>query len=193
MAIIRAENSDNQRAKTLIERLGFNDADLKNPKHDDIMMWLDAYLREKVANQPQKHWSPERITALRKCGLPIDEPDDPEVILEIKWEYPVMNKQYLVGFIDLVSQLTTSVGLSVDNYYHEGILRHEWECAYRTNTTAYEVKSTMPTAGEVIRQVNTYRQYTDITHWCVVAPRCDYVDILTAQEIDFLQFPGGVK
>jgi hypothetical protein len=52
------------RAKTIQERLGFQDEDLPKPKHDEIMLWLDANIESVVAGLFHKEWAEAEISSL---------------------------------------------------------------------------------------------------------------------------------
>ena len=70
-------------------------------------------------------------------------------------EHPITENKFIVGFVDL---------------YKDGF--------------AIEVKSKIPSIGELIRQINFYRNYTG-GRWIVVSPDDRYADVLRAQDIQF--------
>lgn len=49
-----------QKAKTLQKQLGFVDDDLKTPKHDEIMQWIDKNAEGIINNLFYKDWTEER-------------------------------------------------------------------------------------------------------------------------------------
>ena len=53
------------RAKTLSERFGFMDEDLKKPKHDEIVLWLKANIESVVEGLCPKEWT-EAETSLQE-------------------------------------------------------------------------------------------------------------------------------
>ena len=67
------------RAQTIQARFGFADADLKTPKHDEIMLWLDQHASDVVSAI-----TGETVKVTRKV-----------------WEKPVMSDKYMIGFVDL--------------------------------------------------------------------------------------------
>ena len=74
--------------RTLIARLGFRDAELATPQHDEMMLWLDERITEVVAGLEDG--------AVRGR-------DD----VDVKWEHPIATRNqhgdvtFTVGFIDL--------------------------------------------------------------------------------------------
>lgn len=58
------------KAQTLQQRFGFMDDDLKKPKHDEIMLWLNSYIDENLAEWLgiPKNWSDDEITKLREAS-----------------------------------------------------------------------------------------------------------------------------
>lgn len=71
----------NAKAQTLAQRFGFQDGDLKTPKHDEIMLWLDENMND----------------ILRELYPEIVE------LVEVKkvWEMPVKNRDFIIGFVDM--------------------------------------------------------------------------------------------
>lgn len=56
------------RAKTLQEKFGFKDDDLKTPAHDAMMLWLDANIEQIVSEIFKRSWTAEEI--LKKRNQP---------------------------------------------------------------------------------------------------------------------------
>ncbi len=56
------------KAKTLQQRFGFMDTDMKKPKHDEIMLWLDSIVEERLASwiQHELEWDPEVVSDSQK-------------------------------------------------------------------------------------------------------------------------------
>lgn len=72
------------KAQTLQARFGFADSDIKKPKHDEIMLWLDQNLDAVLT------------VILRKNVIGA----------KARWELPVTsrppNTNYIIGFLDMV-------------------------------------------------------------------------------------------
>lgn len=49
------------RAKTIQERLGFQDDELATPKHDEIMLWVDENTESVLSELFPKHWTEREI------------------------------------------------------------------------------------------------------------------------------------
>jgi hypothetical protein len=58
------------RAQTIQQRFGFMDDDLKKPKHDELMKWLDDCVEEKLQGWLgiPKDWSESEIAELKKTA-----------------------------------------------------------------------------------------------------------------------------
>ncbi|WP_417914982.1 hypothetical protein [Candidatus Electronema sp. JM] len=56
------------KAKTLQQRFGFMDTDMKKPKHDEIMLWLDSIVEERIASwiKHEPEWNSEIISDYQK-------------------------------------------------------------------------------------------------------------------------------
>ena len=70
------------RAKTLQERFGFLDEDLKTPAHDALMLWIDEYIPEILAE----------VFSLTEAP----------VILSKRWEHVIMTERdFILGAADM--------------------------------------------------------------------------------------------
>ena len=54
------------KAKTLQQRFGFIDADLKAPEHDEIMLWLDQNVELIVKDLVFNEWEQKHIKQLKE-------------------------------------------------------------------------------------------------------------------------------
>lgn len=216
-------------AQTLQARMGFTDSDLKTPRHDEIMLWLEANLEAvckgifaipspytihrdeaKVAQQRSE------ITALVEelrisKGIPFiawQMPPPPPVAVaplleEVIFEQPVMNNKYTVGFVDLqcvfswgeILKIVDDRGMSIDRELVRVLLYRDlwtppiWQAWPRySRVMAFEVKSSIPSLGEVIRQIRLYEQYLK-ARYVIVSPDDRWADILARQNIGFIKVP----
>lgn len=101
------------KARTLQQRFGFTDQDLKTPAHDAIMMWLDKHVEDAVrgvvgswVGDCKRWWAKNELAAI---GAALDEPmtskNIPLRVMKTIWERPVMNKGYMIGFVDLEARV----------------------------------------------------------------------------------------
>jgi len=190
------------RAQTIQQRFGFQDGDLKTTKHDDIMLWLDQNI-EMVALSllPTKH-NQEAIsrhiaaadefvnkhkiadwTGLGEC---------PQFRVEIKtprWEVPITtgrDNKYIVGFIDLAVRYSITEPYAMQEInYNPG--PPVWRNSVSYESLFFEVKTTIPSLGELIRQIRMYQQYTD-GKFIVVCPDDRFKEQLTNQGIGFVKY-----
>lgn len=134
------------RAKTIIERHGFLDKDREKPTHDQIQIWTYRNIREVLQAVFPEHKIPEDIP--------------------LTLEYAIMDKSYVVGFVDLFCC-----------HFNFGI----------------EVKSEIPSVGDLIRQIHFYKQYQCTTKWIVVSPDDRYSRLLNDQGILFFKYKDPEK
>ena len=118
------------RASTIAARFGFQDSELKTARHDEIMLWLDENIDALVGSwsrpwDEKKIGDAERLYAAAREMYPelpaIDPiPEAPRsTVLSKKWEVPLMNGQYVVGFVDMVVVTRVASGF--------GMLGMEWK------------------------------------------------------------------
>ena len=70
------------RAKTLQERFGFLDEDLKTPSHDALMSWIDEYIAEILTDVLKLDREPQ-----------VSKP---------KWEHVIKaERDFVIGFADM--------------------------------------------------------------------------------------------
>lgn len=86
------------------------------------------------------------------------------------WEYPVMSgvsKQYCIGFVDML-------------IHCDGI----W-C-----DVAVEIKTSIPSLGELIRQIRMYQQYLKKIPFVIISPDDRFQSALESQGIKFYKYEG---
>jgi len=175
------------KAKTQIERMGFKDNDLKTSKHDKIMFWLDNYIRTDFIKVLKETRYPKFMKYYHK----------PEInIGHIKWEKPIKTESgYNIGFIDLY------LGINL-TYYKLKVNKYTRKKTYENDSDYhdyyFEVKSKLPSIGELIRQVNFYKSnlgYKDRGEFYVVAPKTTnkIINLLKQQGINFIEYPEKPK
>ena len=173
-----------KKLNTYQARLGFDDADLRKPDHDEIMLWLDR-------NHKQ---------VLKQLGV---EPLGSKGI----WEKPLKNGNFAVGFIDyMVTYFQPSQEPPVKVSWRNGgnlpkgvapLIDTDKEffitysdLFYKQRNYYFEVKTAIPSIGELIRQIQFYKSYLLIHHsdvkFAVVCPDDRFQDVLRSQEIEFV-------
>lgn len=194
------------KAATISERFGFRDEDLKTPKHDEIMIWLDENLNDlmpllstlwsKLERNSDK-WIQGEIEHLRRgdfngikkdVEVKVNEPLSPSgaTVLRKEWEFPIMDRTYVIGFIDML--VTTEFnGWMLQAHVPSPYVRRE----KNMQQLAFEVKTTIPSLGELLRQINHYRAYFDevSTEFVVVSPDTRWKEMLERNSVYFLEYP----
>lgn len=210
------------KAKTHIERMGFVDADIKNPTHDDLI----------AAFVPNIEWL---LNSLYKPSIPSVLSD---WSIKYKTEVPIADGRFVIGFIDMTVAAQRQLlckecehaeqGLRYEEYQrsNHSCKEHEynWRASIqeqaankRTSETcklcnamrtgkcsihspnilkldyyinlAIEFKTSKITAGEVLRQMNTYRHYTSSTSYVLVTyGPCPHKPLIWNEKIAIIEF-----
>lgn len=136
------------KAQTILSKFGFQDDELKTPKHDEIMLWLDQNIEILLI-----HYLEEIVTIKNKV-----------------WEYPLTTdyNNFIVGFIDMLVRIEEH--------------SQQYFCL--------EVKPTILSLGELIRQIQTYKVHikNPTTQFIVVSPDDRFVSTLKSQNIGFIKY-----
>jgi hypothetical protein len=248
------------KAKTIQQRFGFADQDLKKPMHDKIMYWmeknlhdclpdwigctdkwsehriaklvdhietlqakrldeLEKQLSDTLQNDGSKEPAPvflknkkpwegvkaERIKNIEACIESVKSwtqlpplPDKPPISkITSRWEVPinttgnyVSGNKYIVGFVDFSVRCNMpSLDLrGVGDSHLPDSWRPEWEVHFINRTFRFEVKTEIASLGEVIRQINMYREYDSDAQYYLVSPDGSHVDILNKERIGFIKY-----
>lgn len=226
-------------AKTLQEKMGFVDTDLRTPQHDAIMLWLDQNIGSIMRSRYMTEWPLQDVEGIKEvmCRqvdnmkrniqeeldgrkiLPDATPDwlkkvkaddnayrqkrvealaaieqwsagEPKppvaIVTEKTWEYPIVAKNnYVVGFIDMKVVVSHDYELQLSNSSEYPYLP-KWSNQFRNDTYYLEVKPTIPSVGELIRQVRLYQQHKGGIYM-VVSPDDRFASIIQGQGIEFLK------
>jgi|GEM_PF-1678164 len=79
------------RAKTMIERAGFKDEDLKTPEHDRIMLWLDSNIEEVIRNLfGSDLWPEDEVRKHRDSAAKQVENDKNQLVKQIQDEEEIL-------------------------------------------------------------------------------------------------------
>jgi len=182
--------TDKNRAKTIQQRFGFADNDLKTPQHDGIMLWLSQHADKILAAFVSEtewgdiSWLNDELA--KHSRKPISQNELPQRrpprVLSTIWEHPVMSGKYIVGFVDMLIEYATDelVFSGKDFSWYTAMSSHN-------TTICVEVKSSIPSLGELIRQIRMYQQYQNGIY-VVVSPDARYADALRSQGIEFYHY-----
>lgn len=209
---------ENKKASTLAQRFGFADPELSTPSHDALMVWLDGYMDtfavEHCPTFTRKATCWDAYygkavdfssfygglgTAVEACAAELLGAAPPmRIDTEVKrvWEQPIMNKAFMVGFADMYTYAKwTARNAYVRARYDHSPSRVE-DFTFEIRDTWlddgfwFEVKPSIRSVGEVVRQIRMYQEFTKRGNWFVVSPDDRFASILQAQGIGFLKAPS---
>lgn len=181
------------RATTIQQRFGFKDDDLKTPTHDQLMLWLDENAEEVINKTISNEWTEDDIREANQ-ELGNDETNElielarlpektPLEIIKKTWESPIMSGNYVVGFIDMrIKYKADCVNLN----WRNSMRANGWyiEKSPLSFPICIEVKSSIPSLGELIRQVRMYQKYL-VGHYAIVSPDARFAEAIRSQDIGF--------
>jgi len=158
--------------------------------------------------RPKKPW--EEIKAQRVKGIEASVesvrawtafpplPDKPPIEkIASRWEEPITTarnysegNKYVVGFIDFTvrCQIPSLDLRGFSEYNLHDSWRPEWKITTSRRTFRFEVKTEIPSLGEVIRQINMYREYDSDAKYYLVSPDDKHVDVLKKERIGFVKY-----
>lgn len=149
------------KAKTLIEKHGFKDSDLTTPLHDKIMFWLVENIEQVINEIIIKDFTKFKIDS-------------------IKAEFPIVNysgytrdNKSVIGFLDLFVRIKTE---KTEDF------------PAQTRNIAIEIKSSIPSVGETIRQLNFYKSFSDYDYYLIVSPDDRQIDFFEKQGFKFYKY-----
>ncbi|MBA3833669.1 MAG: hypothetical protein H0X34_17610 [Chthoniobacterales bacterium] len=157
---------------TLQQKLGFIDSDLRKPKHDEIMLWADEN-----ADAIVQSVFPETEQAFQSHFVKITKK---------RWEHAVVSRNgFIVGFIDLLIEIKCcDESHSTYKAHLNGRCVLPRPESQGTSRIALEIKSILPTRGEIIRQVRMYQTYERAAYVIVTPnPSPSVVKLLEEQGI----------
>lgn len=206
------------KAQTMAQKFGFMDPDLATPQHDAIMLWLDgaltkAFAEKTFGNHPNYEWKyvdDDRepiveLFQLMKDGKVVIDPSTPVQTMTSKmWEVPILDRSYTIGFADMrviyadhrlrartilnAMRQQDSGSQAIPFHITEGVPDFD----YARKTRYFEVKPSIPSLGEVIRQVRMYQTYTAGAEWWIVSPDATFKEQIESQGIKFLVVPSSI-
>jgi hypothetical protein len=185
------------------------DTEIASEKHDDIMLWTDRHAVEIITalfphitgptwSLFSNQWDIQHDPCKSPPGLlpDVEYPKLEWYLVEKAWERPLMDyprnvkdKRNVVGFIDLFVQINYPTLLD-GGYFETTPLKDK--VSYMKANFFFEIKTTIK-LGELIRQINYYKTYTDSInekpYYIVVSPDARYKETLNEQAIYFVEYP----
>ena len=209
---VRASGGNGDEPKTLLSRFGFQDGDLKSPVHDEMMLWLDEHADELVtkvfgAQTPSRASVQDKavadaMTVAQRRGWGGDRerfegqlavmPTEVQAsmvslwtLVGKTWEKPVQDERgYTLGFVDMeIIAERPGPGCVVDVYGKAG-----WEVTTLRLRVAVEVKTAIPSMGELLRQIRLYESWWPKYRFVVVCPDDRFADAIERQGIRFVKY-----
>lgn len=197
------------RAQTIQQRFGFKDDDLKSPKHDQLMLDLTAAADDLVSEIVKPEWSDKDIKNAKEHGVEL--PPFPAISdISCEWEVPIVSRgyksKYIVGFADLVIACCIPRLEVWESSQRGGGWEREFGFKPYIREIYFEVKSTIPSLGELVRQINMYREYTPhygqgdlgkeiFRQWAIVSPDGRFANQIAKLGFTFVKYdePDTVK
>lgn len=185
------------KATTIQQRFGFQDQDLKTPGHDQIMLWLDSTVEQELITRiGEQTWTEKEISDffswLDKDKYHYDAtwalPEKPPSRIRGKiWEFPITSGNYVIGFVDLRVNVDRP-NLGINTKYSYGRDVENFCVDFTHKAFNFEVKTSIPSFGELIRQLRFYQEYDKGASYVVVSPDDACRDLLKAQGFGFLKY-----
>ena len=189
------------REKTL--QIGLWDDEVSSLDHDQIQVWtlknIDKVLRLAIPEEFDRDWGPREVTYSSENGISDDHwaalkaraiaehPRPNPKASKVELEYTLVKRhghnrqlEQIVGYADLM----VHVGIPELSAYDDEPFR-VWFGG--KEQILVEVKSKLPTLGELMRQINLYRE-AHRGKVVVVSPVDSYSEVLATQGVLFLQY-----
>ena len=219
------------RAKTLIERFGFNDPELTTPMHDEMFIVcmgrvqkiIDLVIKSDHRFDSWRRMKQELndlklVYNVAECSL--SAKDAFELLRELEYipirtvpEKPIVAKNdFIIGFIDMFMSVSLNPRISVSlmqslfEYTGFGHSRYTEDERYKLcgiydhymNTINdllpkfnifIEIKPSIRSVGELIRQIQTYRQFAKgTTVFVVISKPTAFKDVLAQSDILLIDY-----
>jgi hypothetical protein len=191
-----AKQQSKKRTSTL--PIAFTDDDLKTPVHDEIMLWLDANA-ERLLGAIQDH---RHEIAVHYHGLEVGHTVTTCVRFEVvkkEWQKPIDVNKIATGYVDMYIKYRAFPQEWETFEFEDRFKRPEIDLAKCTPQdeihflqpfVGFEVKSSIASLGELIRQIRTYQIKFKGVPFHVVSPDDRFATILEEQGIGFIKYPG---
>lgn len=117
-------------------------------------------------------------------------------VLQKHWEHTISNdRAFVVGFVDMMIRIRKPslwVDLHRANDYDLPSSKPAWKIFHGDENVYFEVKSKIPSLGELVRQIRFYQSHKPGLYF-VVSPDNRYADVLRSQGIGFVTCPSFSK
>lgn len=146
----------------------FEDEDLRQPQHDEMLLWLDANMTGILNQLIYPDLTDEQIESY------LENPAE----IKKNWQQPIKGPTgEIAGFVDIIVsyERTDESGDTISKVFF------------------FDVRTTIPSVGQLIREINTYKLYLGFEQswlytYLVVCPDDRYAKILAEQGIQFLSY-----
>ncbi|MBE9570352.1 MAG: hypothetical protein IMF11_06990 [Proteobacteria bacterium] len=162
----------------------------------EIQEWKDSRKQERTRELKLK------VESVSKWKSYPPLPERPEITgISKKWEKPITtggstyysdraSNKYVVGFVDLAVSCKIP-HIDLENAW-ESRVPDDWQptwtiYSHEKTTIYFEVKTEIKSLGELIRQINMYREYAS-GQFFVVSPDDQYAEILREQRIGLIKY-----
>lgn len=189
------------------KQIGFWDIEVSSPNHDEICMW--AYKNaEHIANKINseifdRSWSEEDIfdkdfTLQEKESLDkfmLENPRPTPKIIQKQLEYVLLSysgyqksNKNIVGYADLFFEVSVPMIFKRYELTQGGDTDFEIDGnGQKSFRVLVEVKSKLPTLGELMRQIQLYKTVFNGV-FVVICPNDEYAEILNEHGIYFIKY-----
>ena len=195
------------KSTTMAQRFGFADPDLTTPAHDALLMWLDEEIEaiaraqvgelkidEQRISRRTSDYGATRSVAVDVGDLTTDELEilthhplgKPKFTITKTWECPILDKSYTIGFCDMMINIRRSCS---NTYVRLGFEEPDVRDTEESLRWWLEIKPSIPSIGELVRQLRMYQSYTGGDKWFVVSPDTRYRTQIEGQGFGFIAVP----
>lgn len=186
--------SDKQRATTIQQRFGFKDDELKTVTHDQIVIWLYENV-ESILSSYALGWLLEDVEKVqRDLGLTSIDGNRKEAHLSViskKLEAEISDRNFIIGFVDMIAEvkIVRCFPFQETRYSPYGTIStvSRAEFSESIEEILFEVKTSIPSLGELLRQINMYRKYKR-GKFFVVCPDNRFETMLREQGVYFIKY-----
>lgn len=150
----------------------FSDEDLRRPQHDEMLLWLDASMAAILNRLIYPDLTEEQVESYLKNPAEIKK----------NWQQPIKAPTgEIVGFVDMIVsyERADESGDTINKVFF------------------FDVRTTIPSLGQLIREINTYKLYLGFEQswlytYLVVGADDRYANILAEQGIHFLPYDPDI-
>ncbi|MFZ6758141.1 hypothetical protein ACO0K9_13105 [Undibacterium sp. Ji50W] len=193
-------------AREKLPQLGLWDSEVSKPNHDTITLWAHKHaemLARQYVTTYADHFNERGIDLLpdwphalleRNPELGMPPPKCPTLVSKRELEAVLRGRSEgasrynpILGYGDLLLHCEAHVLGTIES---ERPRKKEWWVETMRFQILVEVKTELPTLGELMRQLNLYRE--SVRHVIVVAPDEKYAELLSEQGILFVRYDADL-